>query len=55
MNRETTGRGLALAAVAAGISGLAVFVNGYGVRAVSDATVYTTAKNLVAAAVPDAT
>jgi drug/metabolite transporter (DMT)-like permease len=36
---------------AAVISGLSVFVNGYGVRAVHDATVYTTAKNLVAALV----
>ncbi len=47
---RTTG-GIALAFVAAAISGLAVFVNGYGVRAVKDATVYTTAKNLVAAAI----
>jgi drug/metabolite transporter (DMT)-like permease len=51
MNRRTTGRGLAFAAAAAGISGLAVFLNGYGVRAASDATVYTVAKNLVAALV----
>lgn len=43
--------GVALAFLAAAISGLAVFVNGYGVRAVKDATVYTTAKNLVAAAI----
>ncbi len=42
--------GLALAFGAALISGVAVFVNGYGVRAAPDATVYTTAKNLVAAA-----
>lgn len=41
-------RGLMLALAAAAISGLSVFVNGYGVRAVPDATVYTTAKNLVA-------
>lgn len=48
----TRGRGgLALAFAAAAISGFAVFLNGYGVRAVPDATVYTTAKNLVAAAV----
>ncbi len=47
---RTTG-GIALAFVAAAISGLAVFVNGYGVRAVKDATVYTTAKNLVATAI----
>jgi drug/metabolite transporter (DMT)-like permease len=43
--------GVALAFGAAAISGFAVFINGYGVRAVSDATVYTTAKNLVAALV----
>jgi drug/metabolite transporter (DMT)-like permease len=43
--------GIALAFGAAAISGLAVFVNGYGVRAVHDPTVYTTAKNLVAALV----
>jgi drug/metabolite transporter (DMT)-like permease len=47
--RDRTGRGLTLAFAAAGISGLAVFINTYGVRAVRDATVYTTAKNLVAA------
>ncbi len=47
MNRQ----GAAFAAGAAAISGLAVFVNGYGVRVVRDATVYTTAKNLVAAVV----
>ncbi len=40
-----------LAFAAATISGVAIFVNGYGVRAVPDATVYTTAKNLVAAVV----
>jgi drug/metabolite transporter (DMT)-like permease len=45
------GRGVALAFGAAAISGVAVFINGYGVRAVPDATVYTTAKNLVAAVV----
>ncbi len=44
--------GVALAAATAVISGFAVFVNGYGVRAwagVADATTYTTFKNLVAA------
>jgi drug/metabolite transporter (DMT)-like permease len=46
-NRSASG--IALAFGAAAISGLAVFVNGYGVKAVHDATVYTTAKNLVAA------
>ena len=45
------GRGIGFAFAAAAISGVAVFVNGYGVRAVPDATVYTTAKNLVAATV----
>jgi drug/metabolite transporter (DMT)-like permease len=48
-NRSASGIALALGAAA--ISGLAVFVNGYGVKAVHDATVYTTAKNLVAAVV----
>lgn len=43
--------GLALALVAAVISGFAVFTNSYGVRAFGDAAVYTTAKNLVAAVV----
>lgn len=43
--------GLALAGVTACVSGVAVFVNGYGVRRWPDATAYTTAKNLVAAAV----
>ena len=50
MNPRTTG-GIARAFAAAAISGVSVFVNGYGVHAVPDATVYTTAKNLVAAAV----
>ena len=51
---ENPGRartGLWLALAAAIVSGVAVFVNAYGVRAVPDATVYTTAKNLVAAIV----
>lgn len=48
---STRTRGIALAAVAAGVSGVAVFLNGYGVRAAPDPTVYTTAKNLVAAVV----
>jgi drug/metabolite transporter (DMT)-like permease len=38
-----------LAFGAAVISGFSVFINSYGVRAVPDATVYTTTKNLVAA------
>jgi drug/metabolite transporter (DMT)-like permease len=51
---EKTGHtrtGLWLALAAAIVSGVAVFVNAYGVRAVPDATVYTTAKNLVAATI----
>ncbi|HWD82077.1 MAG TPA: DMT family transporter [Kribbella sp.] len=44
-------QGLALAFGTAVISGVSVFVNSYGVRVVRDATVYTTAKNLVAAVV----
>ena len=43
--------GLVLALIAAVISGCAVFTNSYGVRAFGNATVYTTAKNLVAAVV----
>jgi len=41
--------GIAFAFGAAGVSGVAVFVNSYGVREAPDATTYTTAKNLVAA------
>jgi drug/metabolite transporter (DMT)-like permease len=37
--------GCAAAAVAAALSGLAVFVNGFGVRLFADATLYTTLKN----------
>lgn len=40
-----------LALAAAGISGFAVFLNGYGVRAYGDAQTYTTVKNIVAALV----
>ena len=49
MSDLTRRRGIGLAFAAAAVSGVAVFVNAYGVRAVPDATVYTTAKNLVAA------
>ncbi len=42
--------GIRLAGVTALVSGVAVFVNSYGVRRFPDATTYTTAKNLVAAA-----
>lgn len=43
--------GLLLALATAGISGVAVFLNSYGVKAFGDAGAYTTAKNLVAAVV----
>jgi drug/metabolite transporter (DMT)-like permease len=43
--------GLALAGITAVVSGISVFVNGYGVAHFDDATTYTTAKNLVAALV----
>jgi drug/metabolite transporter (DMT)-like permease len=39
---------MAFALAAAGVSGVAVFVNGLAVRRFDDATVYTTAKNLLA-------
>lgn len=41
--------GLVLALCAAGVSAVSVYVNASAVRAFGDATVYTTAKNLVAA------
>jgi drug/metabolite transporter (DMT)-like permease len=43
--------GVGLAIGAAVISGFAVFVNGLAVRRFDDATVYTTAKNLIAGSV----
>lgn len=43
-------RGIALAFAAAAISGFSVFVNAFAVKEFGDATLYTTAKNLVAAA-----
>lgn len=43
--------GVLLALATAGLSGVAVFLNASGVRAFGDATVYTTAKNAVAALV----
>jgi drug/metabolite transporter (DMT)-like permease len=46
---STRGIGIALALVTAAISGFAVFLNGYAVQHVGDATAYTTAKNGVAA------
>ena len=53
MNREPgaslAGRGAILALAAAGISGLSVYLNSFGVRLVPDAATYTTAKNGVAA------
>jgi drug/metabolite transporter (DMT)-like permease len=47
---RTRAAGIVLAFVTALVSGVAVFVNGYAVKAFGDADVYTTAKNLVAAA-----
>jgi drug/metabolite transporter (DMT)-like permease len=47
---RTRATGIVLAAGTALVSGVAVFVNGYAVKAFGDADVYTTAKNLVAAA-----
>jgi drug/metabolite transporter (DMT)-like permease len=41
-------RGMLLALGAAGLSGVAFFVNSYGVKRFGDATVYTTGKNAVA-------
>lgn len=41
--------GAAVAAVTAAVSGVSVFVNAYGVHAIATPSVYTTAKNLVAA------
>lgn len=46
---DSRSTGIALALTTALISGVAVFVNGYGVRRFDDATTYTTAKNAVAA------
>jgi drug/metabolite transporter (DMT)-like permease len=43
--------GLLLTLATAGISGVSIFVNSYGVRAVHDAAVYTTGKNAVSAVV----
>jgi drug/metabolite transporter (DMT)-like permease len=40
--------GCAAAVLAAAVSGLAIFYNGFGVRLFSDATLYTTLKNAVA-------
>lgn len=48
---EQRSRGIMLAFAAAVVSGGAVFVNGLAVRRFDDATVYTTAKNLIAGAV----
>lgn len=44
-------RGLLLALGTAIVSGISVYVNSFGVKAVSDASTYITAKNVVAAAV----
>ena len=44
----TRRNGLLLALATACVSGLAVFLNSYGVKAFGDPTTYTTAKNVVA-------
>jgi drug/metabolite transporter (DMT)-like permease len=49
MMPRTRRTGIVLAFVTAAISGVSVFVNGYGTKRFDDATVYTTSKNLVAA------
>jgi drug/metabolite transporter (DMT)-like permease len=46
----TRGGGAVFALAAASVSGLSIFVNGYAVKQAPDAAAYTTAKNLVAAA-----
>lgn len=46
--RTDVAKGMLFGLGAAGLSGVAVFVNSYGVRAFGDATAYTTAKNAVA-------
>ncbi len=54
MNRlgsQGSQRGVLLALATAAISGLSVYLNAFGVKLVSDAAVYTTAKNAVAAIV----
>lgn len=48
---STRRTGLLLALATAALSGVAVFLNSYGVKAFGNASVYTTAKNLVAAVV----
>ena len=48
---KTRRAGLMLALLTAVVSGFAIFLNGHGVKAVGNATVYTTAKNVVAALV----
>ena len=50
MNRRERA-GLLLALTTAVISGVSIFLNSYGVRAVPDAAVYTTGKNVVSAIV----
>jgi drug/metabolite transporter (DMT)-like permease len=50
-SKVATLSGVTIAFGAAIVSGVSVFVNGYGVKAFGDPTVYTTAKNLVAAVV----
>jgi hypothetical protein len=46
----TRGRGAAFALAAASVSGVSIFLNEYAVKQAPNAAAYTTAKNLVAAA-----
>jgi drug/metabolite transporter (DMT)-like permease len=48
---STRAAGVTLAFATAAVSGIAVFTNGYAVKHFKDATVYTTAKNAIAAVV----
>ncbi len=48
-HRTTPRRGLIVAGLVALVSGVSVFLNGYGVRAWTDPVAYTTVKNLIAA------
>lgn len=49
--KDTRGQGLLLALGTAAVSGVAVFLNSYGVKAFGSSALYTTDKNLVAATV----
>lgn len=50
-SRRSPAPGIYVAALTAVVSGVSIFVNSYGVKTISSPLVYTTAKNLVAAAI----